>query len=198
MDQTDHVLNNNFGLNSPEGARPPVRRVTRTYLRMDAPDQLVPAPPPPWQARLVPLAPCPVPRWRALYAAIGAPWAWHDRDVWPDAQLAAHLATPGVRIYTVALPGAPAGTPEDAGFLELAPSPDGRVEIAYVGVHPALLGRGVGGWLVAAAVAEAFAGGATGVWLHTCTLDAPAALPNYLRRGFRVERSEEYDAPPRS
>jgi hypothetical protein len=30
------------------------------------------------------------------------------------------------------------------------------------------------------------------VWLHTCTLDHPAALPNYLKRGFRSTRQEEY------
>jgi hypothetical protein len=27
------------------------------------------------------------------------------------------------------------------------------------------------------------------VWLHTCTLDSPAALPNYLARGFEVVRT---------
>lgn len=195
MDQVDHYSDSFFGPNGPPAAAVGRIRVTRTYLRMAAREQLVPAAPPPWGATLRPLAPCPVPRWRALYAAIGAPWAWHDRDAWPDERLAAHLATPGVRVFTVALPDAPAGTPEDAGFLELDPSPDGSVEIAYLGVHPALLGRGVGGWLVTAAVTAAFDGGAAQVWLHTCTLDAPAALPNYLRRGFREERTEEYDAP---
>jgi hypothetical protein len=30
------------------------------------------------------------------------------------------------------------------------------------------------------------------VWLHTCTLDHPAALPNYLKRGFRPIREEVY------
>jgi ribosomal protein S18 acetylase RimI-like enzyme len=172
-------------------------RVTRTYLRLDHPDALVAAAPPPWGAILAPVHPCPVPRWRALYATIGGPWAWHDRDAWTDAQLAAHLADPAVRVFTIALPHAPADTPADAGFLELHAQADGGVEIAYLGVHPALLGRALGGWLVEAAVTTAFAQGARHVWLHTCTLDAPAALPNYLRRGFRVERSEEYDAPPR-
>ncbi len=28
------------------------------------------------------------------------------------------------------------------------------------------------------------------VWLHTCTLDGPAALPNYLARGLVPYRSE--------
>ena len=30
------------------------------------------------------------------------------------------------------------------------------------------------------------------VWLHTCTLDHPHALRNYLRRGFLVVRKEVY------
>jgi hypothetical protein len=35
------------------------------------------------------------------------------------------------------------------------------------------------------------------VWLHTCTLDDPAALPNYRARGFRPYKQETYViAPP--
>jgi hypothetical protein len=30
------------------------------------------------------------------------------------------------------------------------------------------------------------------VWLHTSTLDHPAALPNYLKRGFKQVRTEVY------
>ena len=32
--------------------------------------------------------------------------------------------------------------------------------------------------------------GARRVWLHTCTLDNPAALPNYLKRGFVPVKTE--------
>jgi hypothetical protein len=52
----------------------------------------------------------------------------------------------------------------------------------------------LGAWLVSEAVNRAFALGVARVWLHTCTLDAPAALPNYVARGFTVERSETYIA----
>ena len=49
--------------------------------------------------------------------------------------------------------------------------------------------------------------GAKRVWLHTCTLDNPAALPNYLKRGFTPFKTEQFtlavtppahvtDAPP--
>ena len=30
-------------------------------------------------------------------------------------------------------------------------------------------------------------------WLHTCTKDHPAALPNYLKAGFAIDREEVKD-----
>ena len=40
------------------------------------------------------------------------------------------------------------------------------------------------------AVEEAWTLGAARVWLHTNSRDAPAALPNYLARGFRIVKAE--------
>ena len=55
-------------------------------------------------------------------------------------------------------------------------------------------GRGLGRYMLTRAVEEAWrTPHARRVWLHTCTLDGPAALPNYLGRGFRIVRSEEYE-----
>ena len=31
------------------------------------------------------------------------------------------------------------------------------------------------------------------VWLHTCTLDHPHALPNYQKRGFAPYKTETYE-----
>jgi hypothetical protein len=39
--------------------------------------------------------------------------------------------------------------------------------------------------MLTAAVKEAFEMGGSRIWLHTCTLDSPRALPSYLARGFR-------------
>jgi hypothetical protein len=36
--------------------------------------------------------------------------------------------------------------------------------------------------------------GARRVWVHTCSLDHPGALANYLARGFRVFKEEVADA----
>ncbi|WP_309669358.1 GNAT family N-acetyltransferase [Gemmatimonas sp.] len=155
--------------------------------------QLVPGQQPTVQASLDRIAPCTVGTWRALYRQIGEPWHWHDRDAWDQGAMAAHLARPEIRIYRVKAELGPEWT-DAAGFLELERHEDGSVEIAYIGLDQRVLGRRLGGWLVAQAVHTAFAWDAVRVWLHTCTLDAPAALPNYLARGFLITRAETYDA----
>lgn len=61
-----------------------------------------------------------------------------------------------------------------------------NVEIAYFGLLPQFIGKGFGGHLLTRAVEQAWAMGARRVWVHTCTLDGPAALANYQARGFRI------------
>ena len=73
-----------------------------------------------------------------------------------------------------------------AGQFQLVVDNDGAVEIASWGFLPQFVGRGRGGWLLTVATRQAWWQGATRVWLHTCTLDHPAALPNYRRRGFTI------------
>jgi GNAT superfamily N-acetyltransferase len=82
-----------------------------------------------------------------------------------------------------------AGTP--AGYFELDHKPHSGVEIAYFGVLPAFLGRGIGGQLLTRAVERAWLLKPARVWLHTCTLDHPNAMANYQARGFRVYQTEE-------
>ena len=184
--------------NGPDGpnAESPTLRVTRTYLELPSWEQLDPGAPPSVPSRLCPLPadPSGLQHWRRLYASVGAPYRWFDRDGWSDERLLAHLRSEGTRAYRgeAELPG---GTLADAGILELARGEDGRIEIVYLGLDRAAHGLGLGRWLVTAAVHAARAAGGTGVWLHTCTLDGPAALPNYLARGFVPVRTEEYEVP---
>ena len=51
----------------------------------------------------------------------------------------------------------------------------------------------MGKHLLTLAAEIAFTIGAARVWLHTCTLDDPAALPNYLARGFVPVKTEMYE-----
>ena len=165
--------------------------VTRTFLEISGLHQLLPGHTPTLPAALERIDPCPLVTWRVLYRQIGAPWHWHDRDTWDDSTLSQHLERPDVRIYRVVANLGADGS-DAAGFLELEKHADGSVEIGYIGLDQRVLGRRLGGWLVSEAVRTAFDWGASRVWLHTCTLDAPAALPNYLARGFAITRVETY------
>ena len=80
-----------------------------------------------------------------------------------------------------------------AGFFELSRHADSAVEIAYFGLIESFIGRGLGGLMLTRAVEEAWGFGASRVWLHTCTLDSPNALPVYKTRGFREFKAERFE-----
>lgn len=166
----------------------PARTVTRTYLELRDPAQLVRAPRPPLEARIEPVVDCTPTLYRWLYTTVGGRWHWRDRLGWDDATIAAHLAQPTVLMRVLYVGGKP------AGYYELNRLGDGAIEIKYIGLVPEWIGKGLGGFLVAEAAAEAWSLGARRVILDTCTLDGPAALPNYLKRGFVPYRSEIYEA----
>jgi len=66
------------------------------------------------------------------------------------------------------------------------------VEIAYFGLLPEYIGRGLGGALLASAIENAWAWSPTPsrVWVHTCNRDHPNALANYQARGFKIYKVE--------
>ena len=76
---------------------------------------------------------------------------------------------------------------ERGGYFELRI--EGGVEVRSFGLLRAFHGVGLGGWLLTLALRRARELGDP-VWLHTCTLDGPAALPNYMARGMVPYRTE--------
>jgi GNAT superfamily N-acetyltransferase len=160
--------------------------VTRTYLEMRSPDELrpvtTPVPAPPIER----VEHCSPELFRFLYAEVGRAFQWTDRLPWSDETILRYLADPGVSLWLMSWESEP------AGYFELRQLEDGSVEIAYFGLLPDFIGRGWGKYLLTRAVQTAWELGPQRVWLHTCTLDHPAALPNYLKRGFRPVREEVY------
>jgi GNAT superfamily N-acetyltransferase len=165
---------------------PPVM-VTRTYLEMTSPEQLRPVDAPSPRPRIERVGECPVSFLRYLYAEVGRAFHWRDRLSWSDEQIERYLATPGVSIWLMTWEAAP------AGYFELKRTDDDAIEIAYFGLLPEYFGRGWGKFLLVEAVRQAWSLEPSRVWLHTCTLDHPAALPNYVQRGFRPVREEVYE-----
>jgi GNAT superfamily N-acetyltransferase len=161
---------------------------TRTYLEMRSLTELRPARTPGHRASVEQVLRCPAAFYRFLYGTIGADYHWVDRLSWTDAEIRAHLAQRNIELRVLYVDGAP------AGFYELRRDEDAVIEIAYFGLFKEFLGQGLGGYLLTEAVTRAFAQAPTRVWVHTCTLDHPAAMHNYLERGFHVVREERYTA----
>jgi GNAT superfamily N-acetyltransferase len=126
--------------------------------------------------------------YRSCYRTVGESYHWRDRWNWSDAEIQAHLGQPGISLHVAALGEAFAGWYELRRVEE-----DDSVEIAYFGLAPDAIGRGFGKELLSCAVRDAWACGPSRVWVHTCTLDHPHALPNYQARGFTVYRTETYE-----
>lgn len=158
---------------------------------MTSRDQLRPAPAPAGLDVRLERMKAPTPsQYLALYRDVGEAYRWRDRLLWDDDRLAEYLARPDVSVWVLRVGG------EVAGYFELldATAHDGSVEIVYFGLVARFHGQGLGKYMLSRAVEEGWRPArATRVWLHTCTLDDRAALPNYLARGFRVVRTERYE-----
>jgi len=122
---------------------------------------------------------------RFLYTSVGSDWTWVDRLGWPYEKWLAYLDRPELRTWV----GYYSGTP--AGYFELEAQPGNNVEVASFGILPAFVGQGHGGHLLTRAVTEAWGMDAARVWLHTCSLDHPHAIRNYVARGFKVFKEED-------
>lgn len=115
-------------------------------------------------------------RYRALFARVGARWLWFSRLAMSDAELGAKLG----EVHAIRDAGG-----ADAGLLELDFRKPGLCQIRFLGLVPELAGRGHGRWLFAETLERAWVPDVVRVQVHTCSLDHPAALPAYLRAGFK-------------
>lgn len=126
-------------------------------------------------------------RW--FYEHVGRDWMWIDRLSWDPDGWRAWVASRGYEMWVAWLGDA------RAGYLELDGDPNGDVEIAYFGLLPRFIGLGLGGRLLYAGVRRAWERGATRVWVHTCSLDAPHARANYEARGFCLYDAVDHQLP---
>jgi GNAT superfamily N-acetyltransferase len=163
-------------------------QAVRTYLQLKNPGQFKPAFGA-YPGLVVDRVAAPTPAlYRSCYQTVGEAYHWRDRWNWSDAEIRAHLSQPAITLYVA--------TRHErlAGWYELRRvSDDDSREIAYFGLAPDAIGRGVGKHLLSCAVRDAWADSPSRVWVHTCTLDHPHALPNYQARGFTVYRTETYE-----
>ena len=126
---------------------------------------------------------------RFFYFSVGEEWGWYERRVWSDEQWVRYVNRPELETWLVTWAG------EAVGYCELERQAGHTVEIAYFGLLSAHTQKKLGGWFLAEMVRQAWAGGTKRVWVHTCDLDHPAALANYLARGFKAFKTTQEPGP---
>src|SRR5438093_10918432 len=166
--------------------------IVTTYLEMRSPHQLRPK----WCADGRFLIREKIERdWRFnrdLYLAVGQLWSWHDKRLWSDEQWKEYGLVPELRTFGAYFDNSL------AGYYELRRDDECGVEIAYFGLLPEFIGRGLGGALLTSAIEEAWSRhrgiAPKRVWVHTCDRDHPQALANYQARGMVVYKVEQTEA----
>lgn len=121
------------------------------------------------------------------YQCVGSQWAWTDRLKWLEQEWRDYAESLNLETWIATFQGEP------CGYFELLEEGQ-SVRIALLGLAPEFIGKGIGGSLLSQAIACAWKDNATRLFLDTCSKDHPNALPNYLRHGFRILRTEHKSA----
>lgn len=160
---------------------------TVTWLEMDRRPSWPQHPPPGGRpAHLLRADAAPAWYFLALYDAVGRDYAWEDLHKVDRAELSAWLGDPEVALYSMIRDGWP------AGFFALDWRVDGICELALFGLVPEVVGTGLGGYLLKAAIMAGWDhADVRKMTVNTCTLDHPRALGLYQRHGFAPVRRED-------
>lgn len=136
---------------------------------------------------------CGVAHYRELYATVGHDYVWWLRRTLSDADLDAVLRDRAISIHVLR------DAEGDLGFYELDRRGWPLINLAYFGLYPRALGRGIGMAFLQHAIRAAWEEAPVALTVNTCTADHPRALPNYLKAGFTRLRTvrEEWPVPDR-
>jgi GNAT superfamily N-acetyltransferase len=154
-------------------------RIITTYLQMFAHPQRV-VPPPREGLTVVHARKPSVAYYRFLYDTVGRDYDWTSRKKLSDAELAALLNDPRFEVHVLMVDGVP------VGFAELDRRIEGEIELVQFGLMPQFIGQGLGRYFLQWTIDKAWSHSPRRFWLHTCTKDHPAALPNYRKAGFAI------------
>ncbi len=121
-----------------------------------------------------------------FYKQVGKKHRWIDRLSWSDEKWINYISNKNLETYIIC------ETEELVGFFELLHNPElQETEISYFGLLEEYIGKGIGGYALSVAIKKSFERNIKRVWLHTCTLDHPNALKNYIARGMTVFKREK-------
>ena len=121
-----------------------------------------------------------------FYRQVGKKHRWIDRLSWSDEKWINYISNKNLETYIIC------ESEELVGFFELLNNPElEETEISYFGLLEEYIGKGIGGYALSVAIRKSFEKNIRRVWLHTCTLDHPNALKNYIARGMTVFKKEK-------
>ena len=120
-----------------------------------------------------------------FYKQVGKKHRWIDRLSWSDEKWINYISNKNLETYIIC------ESEELVGFFELLNNPElQETEISYFGLLEEYIGKGIGGYALSVAIRKSFEKNIKRVWLHTCTLDHPNALKNYIARGMTIFKKE--------
>ena len=120
-----------------------------------------------------------------FYKQVGKKHRWIDRLSWSDEKWINYISNKNLETYIIC------ESEKLVGFFELLNNPElQETEISYFGLLEEYIGKGIGGYALSVAIIKSFEKNIKRVWLHTCTLDHPNALKNYIARGMTVFKKE--------
>jgi GNAT superfamily N-acetyltransferase len=128
--------------------------------------------------KLVLVGDMPTAEYRSYFKSVGENLLWFSRLLMSEEKLQSTLANPAIDSYIFKRGD------QMLGLLELNFEDAVNCELAFFGLVPGAVGNGLGRMLMDEAIRRTFAKTTERLWLHTCTLDHPAAMSFYLRSGF--------------
>ena len=162
-----------------------IDKISRNYLEIKSLNDLneVPKPSDKYSIHLV--DPIDFQLNKFLYKQIGKKYFWKDRLNWSDQTWLEYVSNQNLYTYILK------ENEEIVGYFELIiHTSKVEAEIAYFGILEDYFNKGCGGYMLTKAIEKSFEIGAKRVWVHTCSLDHPNAIKNYISRGMKIFKTE--------
>ena len=120
-----------------------------------------------------------------FYKQIGKKHYWKDRLYWSNKDWEKHVENKNLHTWVMLI------NDEFSGFYEMFFHVNTKeVEILQLGLLEKYFGKKLGGYLLTHALRKAWDLNPARVRVHTCSLDHPNALKNYLSRGMKEYKQE--------
>jgi GNAT superfamily N-acetyltransferase len=158
--------------------KPRVLEVVITYLEMTARSNLSVVAPAGVKIAVLRAEQPTISFYRYLYNTVGEPWFWWQRRAMSDDELRIILEDDKVAVFVLYVNGVP------AGFAELDRREPPDVALAYFGLVPEFIGRGLGQYFLNTVIGTAWSYEPRRIMVDTCNLDHPKAIQTYQRVGF--------------